>query len=189
MSHSILHDSRLYAILWRIDRDLAASARQVGCPICGGALHSARYPRKPRCPVDLGPEHRWRWSFCCAEDGCRRRTTPASVRFLGQRVYLATVVVLVTALRQGPTPPGSRVLNTQLGVDRKTLDRWQKWWREEFVDTRFWKAARSRFHPPVSATAIPRSLLDRFASGDETERLIALLKFIAPISTATGVAS
>ncbi|NLS97786.1 MAG: hypothetical protein GXX96_37065 [Planctomycetaceae bacterium] len=37
-------------------------------------------------------------------DGCRKRTTPLSVRFLGRKVYLGAVVVLVAAMRQGPSP-------------------------------------------------------------------------------------
>ena len=64
-----------------------------------GMLHSARYPRKPRGGLDdLGPDYATRLSFCCAVDGCRRRTTPPSVRYLGRRVYLGAVVVLVTAM-------------------------------------------------------------------------------------------
>jgi len=31
----------------------------------------------------------WRFSFCCARDGCRTRKTPPSFRFLGRKVYLA----------------------------------------------------------------------------------------------------
>jgi hypothetical protein len=35
--------------------------------------------------------------------------------------------------------------------------------------------------PPVDIAALPASLLERFA-GDMTERLIALLRFIGPLS-------
>lgn len=61
-------------------------------------MHRADYDRKPR----GGPEH-WseRHSFCCDQDGCRRRHTPPSVRFLGRKVYVGFVVVLKTALHQG----------------------------------------------------------------------------------------
>ena len=84
----------LFELLFAIDQDLAANARAAGCPACGGRLHSVRYPRKPRGgPADLGPEYDWRFSFCCAGEGCRRRATPPSVRFLGRRVYLGAVVV------------------------------------------------------------------------------------------------
>jgi hypothetical protein len=101
--HAILRDANLYTFLFQIDRDLAAEARAAGC-LCGGVLHSARYPRKPRGgPRGLGPEYETRLSFCCAKEGCRRRTTPPSVRFLGQRVYLGAVVVLVSAMEGGVT--------------------------------------------------------------------------------------
>ncbi len=35
---------------------------------------------------------------------CRKRVTPPSVRFLGRKVYLHAVIILVAALRQGATP-------------------------------------------------------------------------------------
>ena len=71
MSTSILSDPKLFVILFRIDSDLAEKARAERCP-CGGRLDTADYPRKPRAPGDLGPEHRRRHSFSCAV--CRRRT-------------------------------------------------------------------------------------------------------------------
>jgi hypothetical protein len=57
LCHALLRDATLYDVLLKFDRDLAAEARAAGCP-CGGVLHSARYPRKPRGgPDDLGPEY------------------------------------------------------------------------------------------------------------------------------------
>ena len=67
---------------------------------CGGVLHSARYPRKPRGgPPELRQTDNSRLSFCCAQ--CRRRHTPRSVRYLGRRVYLATVVVFASRNAHG----------------------------------------------------------------------------------------
>jgi hypothetical protein len=40
-----------------------------------------------------------RFSFCCDRDGCRNRATPPSVRFLGRKVYLGAVVMLISASR------------------------------------------------------------------------------------------
>jgi len=181
MSASILSDPRLYVILLQIDLDLATRTQQHGCPHCGGRLDRARYPRKPRAPLALGPEHRRRESFCCAAEGCRRRTTPPSVRFLGRRVYLATVVVLATALAQGLSPARVNRLRAEFDVDRTTLRRWQRWWRETFVRTPFWKTARARFMPPVVEAGLPRSLVARF-SAEDPEGLVALLCFLTPIS-------
>jgi len=97
--HAPLQDPKLYSFLLLIDQDLAAQAQSAGCA-CGGVLHSARYPGKPRgAPRNLLDQYRSRLSFCCA--ACRRRTTPESVRYLGRRVYLAAVVLLVSAMRAG----------------------------------------------------------------------------------------
>src|SRR2546427_8103212 len=94
-------------VLLKFDEDLAEQARQRGCG-CGGKLHSARYPRKPRgAPEELQEDYSRRRSFCCAEEGCRKRTTPASFRFLSRRGYVGGVGGLVTALRHGGAPaPG-----------------------------------------------------------------------------------
>jgi len=159
MSLSILSDRRLEVTLPRIDEDLAAQAREGRCPHCGGRLDRARYPRKPRSIGELGATWRRRESLCCAEEGCRRRTTPASVRFLGRRVYLGVVVVLATALAHGVTARRLRELRGALGVDRRTLERWRRWWREVFPATRFWKEARARFLPPVPEGDLPGSLV------------------------------
>jgi hypothetical protein len=48
MCHALLRDTTLYELLFTFDQDLAAEARVAGCGRCGGTLHSARYPRKPR---------------------------------------------------------------------------------------------------------------------------------------------
>jgi len=98
---TLLADARFHDLLLAIDRDLADAARAEGCA-CGGRRHMARYRRKPRGrPCRLGSEHDQRFSFCCAIDGCRSRATPPSLRFLGRRVYVATVVVLIAILQHG----------------------------------------------------------------------------------------
>ena len=114
-----------WSLLLSIDRDLAECARRQGCP-CGGRLHCANYPRAPLGgPEQLPDEYRQRFSFCCERDGCRKRLTPPSVRFLGRKVYLGAVVVLISAMRQGPTPRRARELSRLFGVDRATIARWQ----------------------------------------------------------------
>jgi hypothetical protein len=183
MYRTILRDSRFFHLLFHIDQDLADQARASGCP-CGGALHSARYPRKPRGgPSDLGPEYEKRFSFCCAVEGCRRRTTPPSVRYLGRRVYLGAVVVLVSALRARTGGRRVRELREFLNVDVRTVRRWCRWWREIFVRTSFWKGARGRFLPSVNPARLPASLWDRFAFPDVREQLIRVLVFLIPLST------
>jgi len=123
----------------------------------------------------------FRYSFCCARDGCRRRATPPSVRFLGPKVYVGVVVMLITALRQGPTPPGAKRLKEELGVNRRTLKRWQEWWREVFPQGAFWKEARRRLFPHVPAACeLPRSLADTFRVEESVGKLLRCLRFLSP---------
>jgi hypothetical protein len=101
---AVLADARFHKQLLVFDGDLSAATRAAGCGQCGGTLHSAPFPRKPRgVPVGLGKEYGQRFSFCCAVDGCRKRTTLPSLRFLGRKVYLATVVTLISAMQHGAT--------------------------------------------------------------------------------------
>ena len=94
--HVDLQRSQFFLFLIRLDEELAAQAQGAGCS-CGGVLHRANYPRKPRgCPtLAIREAFSSRLSFCCSR--CRRRTTSMSVRFLGRRVYLGLVVVLCSA--------------------------------------------------------------------------------------------
>jgi hypothetical protein len=182
----LLADARFHEQLLVFDRDLAASARAARCWLCGGALHSASYDRKPRgCPCGLGQEYAERFSFCCAVDGCRKRTTPSSLRFLGRKVYLATVVTLISAMLLSTTPSRLARLSVVPGLDRRTLARWRAWWRSTFSDGPFAAAARAAVARPIDTTALPVSLLDRFA-GDIEQQLTALLRFLSPL---TGGAS
>lgn len=186
MCLKILEDSRLYALLLKFDHDLAEIARGSGCS-CGGTLHSARYGRKPRGWVVAQPEgFDRRHSFCCAEDGCRKRTTPPSVRFLGAKVYLGAVVALVTALRHGANARRAAELRRTIGASRRTLARWRTWWREIFTATPFWRAARAQWVPAVSEPALPSSLLERIVEDEGLMRLVRLLDLIKPVTTSSG---
>jgi hypothetical protein len=184
---SVLRDSRLYAFLMDVDRDLASQARQSGCRFCGAALHSACYLRKPRglpAGIDPGPAYPIRFSFCCSAEGCRRRHTPPSVRFLGPKVYLGVMVVLLTAMRQGPTPRSARTLGAIFGADRRTLGRWRVWWQTVFPKTGSWRRMKARFLPPVAEPDLPRSLVGRFRGDTLLERIVRVLKFLSGASMA-----
>ena len=181
MYQALLNDARFHQQLLDFDRDLATAAREAGCRKCCGALHSGRFDRKPRGgPAGLGDEYRQRFSFCCAVDGCRGRMTPSSLRFLGPKVYLATVVTLVTAMQQGVTPARAQRLSAELGIDRRTLGRWRKWWLETFAGS-FRPVAMAAFMPALDLAGVPAVLLDRFV-GDLAEKLICLLRFLGPLT-------
>ena len=188
MLHDLSRDASFWMFLHSIDQDLAENARRKACS-CGGRLHCANYPRKPRGgPDDLPRQYGYRISFCCDRDGCRKRVTPPSVRFLGPRVYLGAVVVLVAAMRQGPTPRRVRELSKRFGADRRTISRWQVFWREHFPQTPFWKAARGRLVPVVDVAVLPRSLLEAFVCRDEDyQGWGRLLRFLSPITITGGL--
>ena len=175
MSHECGVSGELFERLCKIDKEIADRIRAGGCDHCGGGrLHRADYPRKVR-GIPAEAELAWarRISWCCSVDGCRRRTTPPSVRFLGRRVYAAIAVVMAVA---------SSAYRDTLAAPRRTVSRWTTWWREGLSQTAFWRTARAKLAVPVDLGALPQSLLLRF-SGTATERLVALLRFIAPLST------
>jgi hypothetical protein len=176
--HALLQDPKFFRLLLRIDEELAGRARVVGCP-CGGVLHRADYPRKPRaCLNEVRADFASRFSFCC--NRCRRRTTSMSVRFLGRRVYLALAVVLVSARHAGQIPAAARI-TAALDVPVRTLQRWRQWWRQQFPLTPLWQANCARFMPSVAGDLFPADLLERFA-GTAEEALMRLLVFLSPIT-------
>ena len=179
MCHALLQDPKFFQLLKRIDHELATQERAEGCLYCGGLLHGADYPRKPRgCLTEAREDYDKRLSFCC--NRCRKRRTSLSVRFLGRRVYLGLLVVLVSARHAGQIPAAAR-LGEELGVPVRTLERWRQWWQTDFVVTPLWQAQCARFMPPVEAERLPGGLLDRFA-GEAPETLLRLLYFLAPLS-------
>jgi len=173
--------------LVKVDADLVEAERVQGCRYCPGKLHRADYRRKPRgmkfWPED--PKDTKRFSLCCDREGCRRRHTPPSVRFLGRRVYGGVVAVLIPALAHGLTP--ERVARIRqaldLKIDRRTLERWRQWWSGLFVQGTFWKEARARFMPPLCSKTLPWSLCLSFAVEERRDRLLELLRFLCPITT------
>ncbi len=189
MHHHLLRNASFWLFLLSADEKLAEDARMEGCP-CGGRLHCANYLRKPAGgPRDLPKQCRLRFSFCCDRDGCRKRMMPPSVRFLGQKVYLGAVVVLVAAMRQGPSPRRVRELSRLFGADRRTINRWQVFWREHFPETSFWKIARARFVPAIDVAVLPRALLDALVGTDgDREDWKRLLVFLSPITVTGGLA-
>jgi hypothetical protein len=184
--HAFLNDSNFYHLLFQIDQSIAVEEQKAGCS-CGGVLHSANYPRKPRGVFSaLDDSYAWRLSFCCAEDGCRRRRTPPSVRFLGRKVYLSVIVVLATALHHGLTAKRRQQLIDVLDIAPQTLSRWRKFWRETFPQSHCWQAQQGCFIPPVAVTDLPGALLARLTAQDLCERLCQLLVLIGPVTTTSS---
>jgi len=166
-------------LIEKADHDLAKLIHKQPCPHCGGTLHWANYLRSPR-GLDIKA---LRFSLCCSREGCRRRQTPESIRFLGRKVYPGLIVVLASAMNHGLSQNPVAQVRKTLAVSRATLNRWRKWWLSRFVQTSFWKAARARFMPIVCESAMPASLCERFGAAEHLPGMLSLLKFLGPITT------
>ena len=154
-------DVQFCAWLLAVDEELAEQVRAAGCPHCGGRLDRADYARKPRGGLLAAAAEQWsrRLSLCCAREGCRRRATPPSVRFLGRRVYVEVVVLLACA--RALADNGLQAVNEATGVPRRTVGRWLVWWRTTFIASALWSELRARLVPPADALRLPESLLER----------------------------
>lgn len=182
MYEKVLGDEAFYRLLLRFDEDLATAERALGCRVCGKRLEVSDFRRKPRgIAIRLPDRFAERFSFCCADRSCRKRRTPASLRFLSRKVYLGAIVVLISAMRCGVTPTRMRRLHELAGVSRHTVARWRRWWSEALPATRFWAGLAGTLMPPVDIAQLPASLLDRFA-GLLDERLRGLLRWLSPLS-------
>jgi hypothetical protein len=180
MLQRFLRDVKFFQILLRFDEDTAVHAREKGCEFCGGILHQADYPRKPRGMVaDIDKDDCRRFSFCCSGSNCRKRKTPTSLRFLGRRVYLGGIVVLISAMLSGISPGRLRRLQAICGADLRTLQRWRQWWIEIFPRTNEGRSlvARLALIKKSRTTFLPRLLL-RLQSGPLPEQILGVLRLL-----------
>jgi hypothetical protein len=91
-------------------------------------------------------------------------------------------VVLATALQQGPSKSAVTRLAALIGLDRRTLVRWRRWWTTVFATSRFWTSLRGRFAPAVDEAGMPASVMARL-TGAADGVVVALLRLLAPVST------
>lgn len=166
------------------DLSIAAQVRAAGCPWCQGRLDRADYERKPRfgAVVPEPDAEAWtlRLSLCCAREGCRRRVTPPSVRFLGRRVYAEVVVVVACARALMQAEVDAE--RAQASVPRRTVKRWLSWWRTTFVASALWQQLRSRLMPPLDESRLPASLVER---APPPLPLLHLGRWLSPLTTSS----
>lgn len=175
--------NKLFVRLYEMDLKIVQRAAAAGCAECGGPLYRSDYPRKPRGGGVPLPEELFgrRFSLCCGREGCRRRATPPSVRFLGRRVYVG-VVVLVASVVLSAMSAAAAVRES--GVALRTMRRWSRWWQGPFTATRVFVELCGRLSSPLSTQALPVSLLERLA-GTAEERVGRALALVAPLTTSS----
>lgn len=77
-------------------------------------------------------------------------------------------------------------LEALLGIGRRTLVRWRRWWAEAFRTSRFWQGLRGRFAPGMNEQTLPLAMLDQLADATDGP-VMALLRLLCPISTTPGL--
>jgi hypothetical protein len=177
LSQTLPPKSSLWALLFEIDLEFRDQARSDGCKHCGGRLHQANFMRKPRGSTeDLESHHKLRFGLCCGDSGCRRRVLPPSSRFLGRRVYLGIIVVLVAAFRQGSNAKRVSILTGAFGADRRTIERWCKWWREDFQQSPIWRILRGQIL--FAEEPVPKRFILAFDAQESPSSQSLLMRFL-----------
>lgn len=183
--------SEFFAELLAIDKKIVERVAKERCPKCGGPLCRSDYPRKPRWGAlpEVAGAFAQRFSVCCGREGCRRRVTPPSVRFMGRRVYAGAVVVLASALavmvmmaRATASMSARTRAPAVSGVPARTVRRWLGWWQGPFTSTASFLDILSRIVPSPERGALPASLLERLGT-EAREQVGRLLLWIAPEGT------
>ncbi len=188
MSSLLLNSSELCSRLLHFDKELADRTREKGCPHCGGALHSANYPRQLKeCGLPIDNTKITRLSFCCANDGCRRRVTPPSVRFFGRKRYIAIVMLLISTNLHKLTPRRVKELKSLAGVSYRTLCRWKAWWQKSFPVTRFWTYNKAFYLPPLNTDRLCYDLVEGFTANTKITGMMRLLNFLSPLSCTENI--
>jgi hypothetical protein len=172
-----------FLLLVQLDEAVMREVAAAGCPRCGGPLHRSDFDRKPRGALmaPAGEAFVRRFSLCCGREGCRKRATPPSVRFLGRRVYLGAVVIVASmvalALR------GAKEIRRQTGVPARTTRRWLGWWQGVFLETEVFVTICARLIG-VEVGRVPASIVGRL-EGTWTERVRSMLGWLLPLTTGT----
>lgn len=170
-----------FALLLESDEAVTRRVAAAGCPVCEGPLHRSDYNRKPRGALiaPAGEAFVRRFSLCCGREGCRKRATPPSVRFLGRRVYLGAVVIVASMVVR--MLRAAKEIRQRTGVPARTTGRWLGWWQGPFLDTEVFVTICARLLG-VDIGRVPVSIVDRLA-GTRTERVGTMLELLSPLTT------
>lgn len=137
----ILENSRFFKTLQSYDEDICDAERQAGCRFCKGPLDAGHYQRKPRGLewAELDEPSLKRFSLCCRNDGCRKRSTPLSLRFAGRKVYCALFILLYACFNDLNQKRTLKQLHKKYGVDQRTGRRWILLFAQCLPQSHWWK--------------------------------------------------
>lgn len=172
-----------FLMLEQADERIVQQAVAAGCAVCGGPLHHADFARKPRGALVApeGEEFVKRFSLCCGREGCRKRLTPPSLRFLGRRVYLGVVVIVASFVAQ--VLATAHTSEPKRGVPARTVRRWLEWWGGTFVCTEVLVALRARL-VGVDESKLPSAIVERLPGSPE-QKVRAMLDWLWPLTGGT----
>jgi len=113
-------------------------------------------------------------------DGCRKRFTAPSMRFLSRKVYSSVIIFLVFLLKSKTDELKAEELNLLLGTSLsvETVRRWRNFWVKQVSQSHTWK--RAAFSHGMAQT-LPASLLDQFQQVLNTSLKLAL-KWLLPLT-------
>ena len=183
MYHSITLDPNFFNHLLATDKQIARQVQAQNCSACSGKLHQAHYDRKPRgIPDGVDPDYVIRFSFCCATQGCRKRTTAPSVRFLSRKVYTSVILLLVFLLKEKTDEAKiervNQHFNQELAVE--TVRRWRYFWLFQLPMSMTFK--RQGFSEQQKQF-MPVSLVNVFSHLPAFEQLKKSLQWLLPLSS------
>jgi hypothetical protein len=181
MVDEVAFDVEFFSLLTQKDEQITACVAAEMCPKCCGPLHRSDYERKPAGALiaPAGEASVTRFSLCCGREGCRKRATPPSLRFLGRRVYLGVVVILASLVGQARAKAAE--LRRQTGVPPRTVRRWLSWWQGLFLSTEVFVAIRARLIG-VDVDEVPSSIVEQLP-GSRTSRMLTMLSWLLPLTT------
>ena len=68
----------------------------------------------------------------------------------------------MSAMKHGLNDKREKKLTEVFGVSRQTIERWRKWWLEQFCDSPLWQNLRRLFSGDIDDRMMPKVLIDQY---------------------------
>ena len=129
---------------WMVEEDHKSCEDLWGtrCPACQiGVLHWGSWVSKGGIGEDIDPPEgfRLRFSLCCSNRNCRKRCTPASIRFPPKGKAATAVLLMVKLMRAQGSERRRQDIAEHFGVSLSTVGRWLCRWRSFAARNTRWR--------------------------------------------------